>query len=51
MSVEAALAIAHDRSKLPALGKQGGVLTPASALGQVIVDRLEKTGDFKFVTA
>ncbi|KAG9049597.1 hypothetical protein FS837_009797 [Tulasnella sp. UAMH 9824] len=36
------------RERLPALAKKGGVLTPASALGQELVDRLRETGRFEF---
>ncbi|KAG8919811.1 hypothetical protein FRC00_010878 [Tulasnella sp. 408] len=37
-----------NRERLPALAKKGGVLTPASALGQELVDRLRGTGRFEF---
>lgn len=44
MIVESALAILLDKASLPALANQGGILTPASALGEVLVRRLEATG-------
>jgi short subunit dehydrogenase-like uncharacterized protein len=44
--VEASLSILLDFDKLPKLGQEGGVLTPMSALGDVLVDRLERTGRF-----
>ena len=40
---EAALALA-DRDALPGGARRGGVLTPATALGTVLVDRLRRTG-------
>ena len=40
MSIEASLCMALEREKCA----DGGVLTPASGLGQVLVDRLNKTG-------
>lgn len=39
MISEAALAIALEHDKLPALGRQGGLLTPMSGLGEVLVER------------
>jgi short subunit dehydrogenase-like uncharacterized protein len=41
MLAEAALCLAFDRDRLP---RTGGVLTPASALGDPYVERLERTG-------
>jgi len=38
---ESALALAHDESRLPG---EGGVLTPATALGSVLADRLVAAG-------
>ncbi|ORX62791.1 saccharopine dehydrogenase [Hesseltinella vesiculosa] len=38
MLTQAALSIAKDHDRLP--GKQGGILTPASAFGHVLIDRL-----------
>lgn len=49
MSVGATLVIALERNRLSQLGREGGVLTPATALGRVIVERLERTGQFRFV--
>lgn len=48
MIAESALALALDHSHLPEHGQRGGVLTTATALGDVLVDRLEKSGEFKF---
>lgn len=48
MIVECALCIIKDYDRLPALSKQGGFLTPASAFGNVLVERLEATGTFSF---
>lgn len=48
MLCECALAIVKDYDRLPPLAKQGGPLTPATALGNVLVERLEKTGFFSF---
>ncbi|OSX61816.1 hypothetical protein POSPLADRAFT_1047071 [Postia placenta MAD-698-R-SB12] len=45
---ESALAILLDKASLPALANQGGILTPASALGEVLVRRLEATGRVQF---
>ncbi len=44
MVCEAALALALQTEALPGGAKGGGVLTPASGLGQVLVDRLRKAG-------
>ncbi len=41
MIAEAALTLAHQREELPA---KGGVLTPASAMGQLLIDRLDRRG-------
>lgn len=35
-------------SSLPALARTGGVLTPMSALGDVLIERLKQTGRFAF---
>jgi short subunit dehydrogenase-like uncharacterized protein len=48
MITEAALALVLDSDKLPEIGKKGGVLTPMSALGQVLLERMEGTGRWKF---
>lgn len=45
---EIALAILLDFHKLPKIGQEGGILTSASALGDVLVERLEKTGRFSY---
>ena len=44
MVCEAALALALDADQLPGGATRGGVLTPASGLGQVLVDRLRSAG-------
>lgn len=44
--VETSLSILLDFDKLPKLGQEGGILTPMSALGDVLVDRMERTGRF-----
>lgn len=46
MVAEAALTILLDRGELPEVAREGGVLTPASALGDAFVQRLEATGRF-----
>lgn len=33
---------------LPALAQQGGILTPMTAFGDVLIQRLEETGRFEF---
>ncbi|ORY85328.1 Saccharopine dehydrogenase-domain-containing protein [Leucosporidium creatinivorum] len=48
MITECALSIVLDYDRLPPLAKQGGPLTPATALGTVLVERLENTGHFSF---
>ena len=48
MIAECALALALDFDRLPPLSKTGGPLTPATALGHVLVERLEATGSFSF---
>lgn len=48
MIVECGLALAHDYDKLPTLAKKGGFLTPATAFGEVLVDRLTASGSFSF---
>lgn len=44
MVCEAALSLALDADQLPGGAARGGVLTPASGLGQVLVDRLRSAG-------
>ena len=48
--VQGALTIVHDYDKLPALAKEGGFLTPATALAEPYIARLEATGHFHFRT-
>jgi len=48
MVTECALALLLSRHELPSLGREGGVLTPTTALGDVLVRRLEETGKFNF---
>ena len=43
MLAESAICLATQRDQLP-VGKEGGVLTPASSMGQVLVERLQKAG-------
>ncbi|KAL8283254.1 hypothetical protein RQP46_006032 [Phenoliferia psychrophenolica] len=50
MIAECALALVLDWDRLPPLAKTGGPLTPATALGHVLVERLEATGSFSFKT-
>lgn len=45
MSSEVALLLAKNTPD-----KEGGIYTPASALGDTLIDELEKYGDFKFTT-
>ncbi|KAH7880803.1 Saccharopine dehydrogenase-domain-containing protein [Lentinula edodes] len=46
MMAESGLALLLDKPTLPALAKNGGVLTPAIALGDVIVKRLQEFAKF-----
>lgn len=46
--VECALALVLDDAALPPLAHLGGILTPATALGEVLVKRLENTGRIWF---
>jgi len=48
MVSESALALLLDYDSLPSLGRQGGVLTSMSAMGDVLIERLKNTGRFKF---
>jgi short subunit dehydrogenase-like uncharacterized protein len=41
---EAALALVRDADALPGGAKRGGILTPATALGDVLVGRLQRAG-------
>ncbi|KIK58568.1 hypothetical protein GYMLUDRAFT_202410 [Collybiopsis luxurians FD-317 M1] len=49
MMAESGLALLLNRDELPALAKQGGVLTPAVALGDVIIGRLREFSGFEVV--
>ncbi len=48
MVSESALALLLDYDSLPAFGRQGGVLTPITAMGDTIIARLRQTGQFEF---
>jgi short subunit dehydrogenase-like uncharacterized protein len=48
MIAESALSIVLSFKDLPYLGRRGGVLTPTSALGDVLVERLKSSGRFEF---
>ena len=48
MITECALALLFDDASLPAAAHRGGVLTPATAFGSVIVSRLEASGHVHF---
>lgn len=48
MISEAALGLALDDASLPLSARLGGVLTPSTALGSVLVSRLEATGRIRF---
>jgi len=48
MISECALAFLQDGDRLPAIAKDAGPLTPATALGNVLKERLERTGFFAF---
>ena len=48
MISESALAILLNYDELPEVAKEGGLLTPASALGDVLVKRLESSGKITF---
>jgi len=41
---QSALALVLDRDKLPGGPESGGILTPATGLGLVLLERLKKTG-------
>ncbi|GEM06323.1 saccharopine dehydrogenase / Homospermidine synthase family protein [Rhodotorula toruloides] len=43
-----ALCLLKDYDRLPPIAKHGGFLTPSTALGNVLVERLEATGRFQF---
>jgi short subunit dehydrogenase-like uncharacterized protein len=44
MVCESALALALDRARLPGGAARGGVLTPATGLGDILVERLRRAG-------
>ncbi|KAG6329381.1 hypothetical protein ID866_9707 [Astraeus odoratus] len=44
MTSEAALALVLDKDHLPPFGRRGGVLTPATAFGDVLIRRLNASG-------
>ncbi|KAI0752779.1 hypothetical protein C8Q80DRAFT_1148186 [Daedaleopsis nitida] len=48
MITECALAFVLDEASLPRLARVGGILTPATAFGMVLVKRLESTGLMQF---
>ncbi|KAI0061950.1 NAD-P-binding protein [Artomyces pyxidatus] len=48
MVSESALAILLQKDQLPALAARGGVLTPMTALGDVVLTRLQSTGRFDY---
>ena len=48
MIAESALTLLLSQSELPDWVHEGGVLTPASALGDVLVKRLEASGQISF---
>jgi short subunit dehydrogenase-like uncharacterized protein len=50
MISESALALVCSHDKLPNLARKGGVLTPMSALGDVLIERLQSTGRFEFTS-
>ena len=48
MLVECALALLFDEESLPAAARAGGVLTPATAFGSILISRLEASGHLHF---
>ena len=44
MISESALTLLLARDALPELGRRGGVLTPMTAMGDALIERLEKSG-------
>ncbi|TDL16442.1 hypothetical protein BD410DRAFT_622891 [Rickenella mellea] len=50
MVIEAALCLL-DRSKLPEIGRDGGILTPMTAFGDVLVERLKANERFEIESA
>ena len=51
MISEAALSLLLDKPKLPAMGREGGILTPMTALGDVLIERLKKSSRFEIESA
>ena len=48
---ESALALLPaNRARLTKIGQAGGILTPMSALGSTLVERMEKIGRWKFTS-
>jgi len=47
---ETALTLSLEKARLSKLGQQGGVLTPATAGGEVLAERLRKYGGVKIET-
>jgi short subunit dehydrogenase-like uncharacterized protein len=41
---EAALCLARDRGRLPGGPGRGGILTPATGLGMILLERLKRAG-------
>jgi short subunit dehydrogenase-like uncharacterized protein len=50
MLVESALSLTLLHSELSPIAQQGGVLTPAVAFGDVLVQRLKSRGEFEIET-
>lgn len=50
MIAESALCIHFSKDSLPSLGQQGGVLTPSTAFGDVLIERLRSNG-FEIVSS
>ena len=50
MISESALGLLLNQQSLPALARKGGTLTPMSGLGDVLIERLRKTGRFEFTS-
>lgn len=48
MVSESALSLLLEFDKLPPLGQRGGLLTPMSGLGDVLINRLTASGRFEF---
>jgi hypothetical protein len=50
MLSEAALSLSFSHQSLPPLGQLGGVLTPVTAMGDILVERLRKYGSYEIET-